>query len=277
MAQAKSALNTLRAAQQFHVWNDKQWSEVQAQLREMDFPGLIPASIRVEAIFMRIQMQKGVELSMAEFPFIVQAMFGKWQRLALMGCFDMISEIETALEKSRTQPWRDCNVGPLPRSLELEDLEYARFRHMFMPGLEEHFQRALNTQTHIELALVACALERYYLAHQQYPDNLEELVPDYLDASPRDPMTHEPWHYRRDEERGFRLYTVGKNGRDDGGEFERRSNVKDDILWSVEAVTPKLPEFELMSPSELNELEERMKRKMREYEHMTIKPRPLAV
>ena len=120
------------------------------------------------------------------------------------------------------------------------------------------FQLALNAQTHIELALAACALERYYLAHQQYPETLQELVPDYLDASPRDPMTHEPWHYRRDEERGFRLYTVGKNGRDDGGESQ------DDILWSVEAVAPKLPEFEYMSPSELNELEERMEREMRE-------------
>ncbi|MCH7920017.1 MAG: hypothetical protein IIC50_18770 [Planctomycetes bacterium] len=284
MGQAKIALNTLRAAQQFHVWNDEQWSEVQAQLREMDFPGLIPASIRVEAIFMRMQMlemPKRFELILAEFPFILQAtaapglraMFGKWLRLALMGYFDTISEIETALEKSRSQPWRDCNVGPLPRSRE--DYEYGHF--FFLVDCDRVFQRALNTQTHIELALVACALERYYLANQQYPETLEELVPDYLDASPRDPMTHEPWHYRRDEERGFRLYTVGKNGRDDGGEFEQRSNVKDDILWSVEAVAPKLPKFELMSPSELNELEERMEREMREYEHMTIKPRPLAV
>ena len=281
MIRAKIALNTLRAAQQFHVWNDEQWSKVQAQLREMDFPGLIPASIRVEAIFMRMQMVEMQKSIVAEFPFILRAvaapalraMDGKCWRLALMACFDMISEIETALEKSRTQPWRDCNVGPLPRSLEY--YEYGIF--WLVPGLERHFQRALNTQTHIELALVACALERYYLANQQYPETLEELVPDYLDASPRDPMTHEPWHYRRDEERGLRLYTVGKNGRDDGGEFERGSNVKDDILWSVEAVTPKLPEFELMSPSELNELEERLEREMREYEHMTIKPRPLAV
>ena len=252
MAQAGNALNTLRAAQQFHVWNDEQWSEVQAQLREMDFPGLIPASIRVDAIMMRIEilkMQKSIALIMAEYPFLgamalpgLQAMFGKWQRLLLIAYFDMISEIETALEKSRTQPWRDCNVGPLPRSLE--DYEYGHFGFL-VPDGDKTFQRALNVQTYIELAEVACALERYCLANQQYPETLEELVPDYLDASPRDPMTHEPWHYRRDEDRGFRLYTVGKNGRDDGGEFEQRSNVnvKDDILWSVEAVAPKLPKI----------------------------------
>lgn len=265
-AQAVITLNSLKIAQQFHVWNDEQWLVVQTQLRELDFPGLIPASIRAERIMGVLALDRLVEVSGGDVNtlgvrgFAFHRLFGggmraiaiNERRLFLTAYSDLISAIETALEKSRTQPWLKCNTAPLPRSLE--NFEYGIMAKMLVPALDKAFPKALKAQTHIELALVACALERYYLSNQQYPETLQELVPDYIDTSPRDPMNHEPWHYSREQELGFRLYTVGENGIDDGGEFEQKSNSKgdaqrkDDILWSVQAVAPSLPMFEYNPP-----------------------------
>ena len=56
------------------------------------------------------------------------------------------------------------------------------------------------------------------LAHGQYPEQLSQLIPDYLAAVPADPVDGKPLRYRRSEGGTFLLYSVGVNGVDDGGD-----------------------------------------------------------
>jgi hypothetical protein len=72
-------------------------------------------------------------------------------------------------------------------------------------------------QTLTDEALIACGLERYWLTHGAYPDTLDALVPQYLAKLPHDVITGQPLHYRRTPDGLFVLYSVGWNGRDDGG------------------------------------------------------------
>ena len=51
MAQTVLVLNAIRAAQQFHVWNDDQWREIDSKLAALDFPSLAPNAMRAERIF----------------------------------------------------------------------------------------------------------------------------------------------------------------------------------------------------------------------------------
>ncbi len=44
--------------------------------------------------------------------------------------------------------------------------------------------------------LIAIALELYRNDHGQYPDRLEQLVPDYMDRLPRDPFNGKPYLYK---------------------------------------------------------------------------------
>lgn len=74
-------------------------------------------------------------------------------------------------------------------------------------------------QTDINLARVACALERYWQAHQQYPETLAAVIPAYLDKLPTDIITGQPLKYRRTESGQFVLYSVGWDEADDGGQF----------------------------------------------------------
>ena len=66
------------------------------------------------------------------------------------------------------------------------------------------------------------ALERYRLAHGEYPDSLAPLVPEFLKEVPIDPWSGKPLRYKRlaaqDEQgRDYLLYSVGKDGVDNGG------------------------------------------------------------
>ncbi len=79
-----------------------------------------------------------------------------------------------------------------------------------------------NTMTKLfsmrtELTKTAFALSQYRLAHGGYPRKLAELAPQYLPQVPKDIFQNDAeLHYQRQPE-GYLIYSVGPNGRDDGG------------------------------------------------------------
>jgi hypothetical protein len=65
-------------------------------------------------------------------------------------------------------------------------------------------------------AAAAVAIRRLQLTKGRLPGELDELVPDYLGAVPKDPYNGHPLHYAlRDGE--IIIYSVGRNLVDDGG------------------------------------------------------------
>lgn len=73
-------------------------------------------------------------------------------------------------------------------------------------------------QNAIDEARIACALERYRLAHASYPATLDALVPAYLDQVPADVLEGGSLHYRLESPTVFRLYSVGPDAQDNGGQ-----------------------------------------------------------
>jgi hypothetical protein len=86
-----------------------------------------------------------------------------------------------------------------------------------------------RNQTLVHEALIACALERYRLAHNSYPETLDALVPQFLAQIPPDIIGGQPLHYRRTNEGKFLLYSIGWNEKDDGG----KPGSDDDWVWDA--------------------------------------------
>lgn len=84
------------------------------------------------------------------------------------------------------------------------------------PAIPQAQRRFAHTQTMVDAAVLACALERYRLATDAFPDSLAALTPTYLAKPPHDLITGEPLRYRT-EDGGFILYSVGWNTTDEGG------------------------------------------------------------
>jgi hypothetical protein len=72
-------------------------------------------------------------------------------------------------------------------------------------------------QGSLDLARVACALERYRLWKGEYPASLDALAPRFMDRVPHDVINGQPLHYRLTDNRQFVLYSVGWKNKDDGG------------------------------------------------------------
>ena len=67
-----------------------------------------------------------------------------------------------------------------------------------------------------DLTKLAFALAAYRADHGSYPARLAELAPKYVREVPKDIFNDAELHYRR-EDKGYCLYSVGRNGKDDGG------------------------------------------------------------
>jgi hypothetical protein len=88
-------------------------------------------------------------------------------------------------------------------------------------------------QVQIDQALIASRLERYRLAHGDYPASLDELVPAYGSNLPHDIMNGEPYHYKLMGDGKYRLYSVGWNQKDDHGETGHYRNLQSpDWVWA---------------------------------------------
>ncbi len=79
-------------------------------------------------------------------------------------------------------------------------------------------------------AFIACGLERYRLAHGQYPDTLDPLVPQFAEKVPHDIVGGLPLKYHRTTDGHFVLYSVGWNEKDDGG-VSGKTTVEGDWVW----------------------------------------------
>lgn len=113
---------------------------------------------------------------------------------------------------------------------------------VFIPGFKNVAIAYGRNETKRHIAIVVCALMRYELAHGQYPQALEALVPEYLDAIPLDPFTNLPLRYIRHEDgKHFLLYGLGEDQEDDNGEPVDQDGDNwetADIVWQGKGFLP---------------------------------------
>jgi hypothetical protein len=85
-------------------------------------------------------------------------------------------------------------------------------------GQLRHFliESAANETARLRAAATGVAAMRFRISEGRWPRSLHELTPKWMERLPPDPFTGEPLRSAVGVE-GFRVYSVGLNGADDGG------------------------------------------------------------
>jgi hypothetical protein len=107
---------------------------------------------------------------------------------------------------------------------------------LVFPAISKAVTKFALIQEQIDLARVACALERFRLAQGNYPDSLDALAPQFIEKVPHDIINGQPLKYRRTDDGKFVLYSIGWNEKDDGGVVALRKsgsvdNENGDWVW----------------------------------------------
>ena len=92
--------------------------------------------------------------------------------------------------------------------------------------IQDAHDRSLQTLSNV---ITAFALAAYHRDNGRYPDRLDVLAPKYLKEVPRDLFSGNALIYRP-ALKGYLLYSVGPNGKDDGGHGPEDKPEGDDIV-----------------------------------------------
>lgn len=132
-------------------------------------------------------------------------------------------------------------ISPKKLNDTMQDIDTSLNRHspftllarIVLPNELKAWQTTAYIQTLVNQTQIACALERYRLAHGQYPETLDALTPQFMEIIPHDIIGGEPLHYRRTPDGKFLLYSVGWNETDDGGQEPAHMSdyTKGDWVW----------------------------------------------
>lgn len=108
---------------------------------------------------------------------------------------------------------------------------YSIFAADAAPALASQNIRAARLQAIFVSASLGCDLERYHRARGLYPEQLSDLGV----MIPADVIGGQSLHYRRSAEGGYLLYSVGWNGKDDGGRVGQGKDPlwEGDWVWAI--------------------------------------------
>jgi hypothetical protein len=102
------------------------------------------------------------------------------------------------------------------------------YERLLLPALSKASLKFAYAQASVDLARTAVALERYRLAHGEFPETLEPLAPQFIATLPHDVIGGKPLKYRRDPGGLFTLYSIGWNEQDDGGMVAFHKSARND-------------------------------------------------
>jgi hypothetical protein len=117
--------------------------------------------------------------------------------------------------------------------------------------LNSHLNKLLAAETAKQLAITAIALKRYQLRHGTLPSELSALVPEFLLSVSRDPVDGQPLRYHLNSDGTFLLYSIGKDGVDDGGDARSANYTMPrswqrgrDLVWPQPATAKEIQDYE---------------------------------
>ncbi len=133
-----------------------------------------------------------------------------------------------AAEVDRTEPIEVAyqrTLMKLQKEKGQRSFDIERNAGVFAQQLADYQRRDKICRAEVELCMTKLALRAYQMRHHRLPDSLQELAPGVLPRLPLDPWRQQGLIYRRDAT-GYRLYSVGPDGNDDGGRPVPRDMLK---------------------------------------------------
>ena len=95
---------------------------------------------------------------------------------------------------------------------------------LLTPGIGKAIENAEKVRMRHAAILVAIAATEYRIVHDSLPEKADSLVPDFLPCLPKDTFLDTSRIRYSSKDDGVAIYSVGPNGKDDGGPGPQMDN-----------------------------------------------------
>jgi hypothetical protein len=242
-----------------HQWKEAQLREFQQMLAEVNFLESYSLALQGERaggtaamddpklLFQEIQMADGNTSGPTPPPGAMRYFPWKHQnQLFLSRAMDACAFPMASAKEHRVYPDQAANYDHYVETHMRGFNPGTLLARMLLPALAKTARRFAAAQSGVDMATLACALERYRLANGRYPQDLKSLTPTLLKSIPTDVVSEVPLRYVPGTNGdSFTVYSVGWNGVDDGGKVvfldkKHQSNLdleQGDWVWQFPAPT----------------------------------------
>jgi hypothetical protein len=228
-------------ALQSPAWNDSQLMALQQELQKQKLLEIVPRVLEMERAGMILVFNDLREnyfesepgWNLWDFVFNIDRILGLPWKIAYLDQDELfhLKDQQTLLDTIRSstthKSWSQLKPQLETQSAKFEETfsgnlgSYNRWRFYlssFQSSFISHPRKIMMAETGREMAMTAVALKRYQLRKGKLASNLEALIPEFLSESPTDYMDGKPLRYRLNQDGSFLLYSVGTDGKDDGGD-----------------------------------------------------------
>jgi hypothetical protein len=241
-------VSTVADGFKLHGWQEPQMAALQEQLKGINLPPFVAAAFKMEQVASTHVYETTPAYKLAGLYVLADLISGgapsgktkagtfwrllnkpiylflklaprgwMYQNLVNFAVFESKSLDGFDLERDTISP-RVVDEGAhnLNRFLEQKS-PFKYLTAIAMPNTAKATKTLACNQTLVNEAQIACALERYRLTHDEYPETLDALVPQFIEKLPHDIIGGQPLLYRRTGDGKFLFYSVGWNETDDDG------------------------------------------------------------
>jgi hypothetical protein len=236
LAMVNIALQPVWEGSAEHKWSDAQLAQLDQELAKMDLLSDYKLAIRGEMVLCQVgffdylrhhpgQLQnlssEGAPSSPASAFSLIRLIPSGWFYQNQLHCARPMVEFYLPAADVNQRIISPAVTRRADAAVEADTQHLTPFNmieRMLLPALGSATRKFASVQAAMDLARVAIALERYRLAHGEYPESLTVLSPQFIVKLPHDIINGQPLHYRRTDDGQFVLYSVGWNETDDSGE-----------------------------------------------------------
>lgn len=137
------------------------------------------------------------------------------------------------------------NVTRLPGELDVNSLDNgiraSLLSKLLLPAVKAYDNAHLRFRARQAALEVMLAAQAYQRDKGEFPESLDQLVPQYLEEVPLDPTNRSGGRilYRRDSANSAVVWGVAEDGNDDGGVVESESGRPADVGFLLKVADPK--------------------------------------
>lgn len=242
------AIDSINRGIHLHQWTEATLSFFQQQLGEIHLRKDLSFCLRGERACATALLESAKNHASKDYPLptesplLVRISSTPFFLIQLSNYCRTIQNTLENLERPEGKPW---NIG-VPIFPEVELLKHSNrlqqacniLSIIALPTLKDLPFKTAECQTQVDQTLIACAFERYRIAHGSYPTSLDQLVPEYLAKLPNSPITGKPMNYSLKADGSFLLWSPGWDLKSMGGQPGEYSG-EGDIVWGQPI--PKIP------------------------------------